>query len=163
MIIHKINKWKENLCTITGIDTPFFETPWQKIWNKCSKHRKKNENWIWKEYKTKSACFFTHTPHTSNTHKSHTSNTHTTHKQHTYHIKATHTSHTHTTNKQLIQVTHKQYAQATHAPYNCNSLSFNFASRTQKPISHSFQKKNNGNCLRFVRLALTKTENQCLS
>jgi len=42
-----------------------------------------------------------------------------------------------------------------------NSISFNFPSKTQKTISHSFQ--NRCVSLKFVRLGITNTENRCLS
>ena len=111
MIIHKINKWKEYLRTITGIDTPFFEKPWQKIWKKCSKYRKKMKIEFEKNIKPNQLVFsrthhtqVTHTKVTQATHIPHTSNTH---KSHTHHKQATHASHTQailTSNTRTIQL-----------------------------------------------------------
>jgi len=126
MIIHKINKWKEYLRTITGIDTPFFEKPWQQIWKKCSKYRKKIKIEFEKNIKP-NQLVFSHTHHTQvtytkvtqATHIPRTSNTHTTYKQHT---QVTHTPQTSNSYKSHTSNTHKQDTHDTTATHYLSTL-----------------------------------------
>ena len=101
---------------------------------------------------------------------SHTHHTQKSHKQLTYHAQATHTTY-----KQHTQVTHtpqtsnsyKSHTSNTHKQHTHHTTANHYLSTLHRELKNQFhilsKKKNNGNCLRFVRLALTKTENQCLS